>query len=59
MEKLYTVQEVAEILKITEGTLRNYLSAGKVNFIKVLGNTRIKESELKRLISPEGDKDEQ
>lgn len=59
MEKLYTVQEVAELLKITEGTLRNYLSAGKVNFIKVLGNTRIKESELKRLINPEGEKDEQ
>lgn len=54
MEKLYTVQEVAKLLKITEGTLRNYLSAGKVNFIKVLGNTRIKESELKRLINPEG-----
>lgn len=52
MEKLYTVQEVAEFLKITEGTLRNYLSSGKVNFIKVLGNTRIKESELKRLVKP-------
>lgn len=52
MEKLYTVQEVAEILKIAEGTLRNYLSAGKIAHVKVLGNTRITESELKKHIVP-------
>lgn len=49
---LYTVQEVASILKVTEGTMRNYLAAGKINFIKVLGNVRITQEELERHIKP-------
>ena len=52
--RIYTVREVAKILKITEGTMRNYLSQGKINYIKVLGNTRITQKELERLINPEG-----
>lgn len=50
MDKLYSVKEVAEILGVTEGTVRNYLTNGKIKYVKVLGNTRIKETELKRLI---------
>lgn len=52
MDKLYSVKEVAEILGVTEGTVRNYLTNGKIKYVKVLGNTRIKETELKRLIKP-------
>lgn len=48
--KLYTVKEVAEILKVKEGTMRNYLSTGKIDFIKVLGNTRITQEELEKHI---------
>ena len=48
--KLYTVKEVAEILKVKEGTMRNYLSTGKIDFIKVLGNTRITREELEKHI---------
>ena len=51
--QIYTVREAAKILKITEGTMRNYLSQGKINYIKVLGNTRITQKELERLIDPE------
>ena len=51
--RIYTVREAAKILKITEGTMRNYLSQGKINYIKVLGNTRITQKELERLIDPE------
>lgn len=52
MDKLYSVKEVAEILGVTEGTVRNYLTNGKIKYVKVLGNTRIKEIELKSLIKP-------
>ena len=51
--RIYTVREAAKILKITEGTMRNYLSQGKIEYIKVLGNTRITQKELERLINPE------
>ena len=51
--RIYTVREAAKILKITEGTMRNYLSQGKIEYIKVLGNTRITQKELERLIDPE------
>lgn len=58
--EMYTVQEVAEMLKITEGTLRNYLSKGQIKHVKFLGNTRITREELEKHIKPvdneEGDK---
>lgn len=50
--EMYTVQEAAELLKITEGTLRNYLSDGKIKHVKVFGNTRITKEELERHIKP-------
>ena len=52
MNKLYTVKEVAEILTVSEGTVRNYLSEGKIKFVKILGNTRITKEELEKLINP-------
>lgn len=52
MDKLYSAKEVAEILGVTEGTVRNYLTKGKIQHVKILGNTRIRESELKGLITP-------
>lgn len=48
--KYYTVKEVAEMLKISEGTLRNYLSEGKIKHVKFMGNTRITEKELNKHI---------
>lgn len=59
MDKMYSVKEVAEILGVTEGTVRNYLTKGKINHVKVLGNTRIKETELKGLIKPSKKEEEE
>lgn len=56
MEQMYSVKEVAELLSITQGTVRNYLTDGKIKFVKILGNTRIKESEIKRLMKPSKEK---
>ena len=54
MAEMYTVKEVAEILKISEGTVRNYLSSGKVKYVKFLGNVRITKEELEKHIKPAG-----
>lgn len=50
--EMYTVKEVADILKITEGTVRNYLSQGLIRHVKILGNTRVPKAELEKLIKP-------
>ena len=50
MDKLYTVKEVAAILQVAEGTVRNYLTYGQIKYVKILGNTRIKKEELEKHI---------
>lgn len=57
MLEMYTVKEVAEKLKISEGTMRNYLSSGKIKYVKFLGNVRITEEELEKHIKPSGKED--
>lgn len=54
MDKLYTVDEVKDILKVSENTVRRYLSEGKLKYVKIFGNTRITEEELKKHIKPSG-----
>jgi excisionase family DNA binding protein len=52
MEKLYTVKEVANILRITEGTVRNWIRLGDIQAIKISGILiRIPEEELERLLN--------
>lgn len=51
MEKLYTPQEVADILGFALKTVQNYISEGKIKSVKVFGSNRVTESELKRIIS--------
>ena len=57
MDKLYTVDEVKDILKVSENTVRRYLSEGKLKYVKVFGNTRITEEELEKHIKPSGKKE--
>lgn len=52
MSKLYTVDEVKDILQVSESTVRRYLSQGKLNYVKVFGNTRITKEELEKHIKP-------
>ena len=47
--KLFTVKEAAEILGYKEASLRNSISRGEVNTIKVLGSVRITVAELERI----------
>lgn len=46
-DKVYTVLEVAARLKISERTVRRFLSAGTLAFVRVGRNVRIEESEIK------------
>jgi excisionase family DNA binding protein len=48
--KFYTISEVAEILKVTQGTVSEWVRKGKIGAIKVGGTktVRISEEDLKR-----------
>ena len=50
MEKYYTPEEVAELLKVSRETVYNWLRAGKLKGAKVFNFWRISETELKRLL---------
>ena len=50
--QLYTVKEASELIKITEGTLRNWIYTGKIKAVKVHGATRIREQDLLDIIEP-------
>lgn len=47
--KLFTVKEVAEITRKSEQGIRNLISKGEINSIKVIGATRITQEELERI----------
>jgi len=51
--KIYTSQEVAEILRVHEMTIRRYIKMGKIRPINTDGAIRISETELKRFINGE------
>lgn len=50
MEKYYTPEEVAELLKVSRETVYNWLRAGKLKGTKIFNFWRITESELNRLL---------
>ncbi|MBT1279310.1 helix-turn-helix domain-containing protein [Thermoanaerobacter sp. CM-CNRG TB177] len=56
MEKLYTPEELAELLKVSRETVYNWLRSGKLKGIKVVNFWRIPESELNRLLGLDGNK---
>lgn len=50
MEKLYTIKETMEYLRISRGTFYNWMKQGKISVVEFNGKTkRVPESELKRL----------
>lgn len=53
IEKLYTVEEVAEMASVTGRTIRNYLKSGKLVGRKIGGQWRFPESEVQRLLTGE------
>ena len=50
METIYTVEEVAKLLKVSEATIRAWIQYKKIEFIKVGKSVRIKQSEVERLL---------
>ncbi len=51
IEKLYTVEEVAELASVTGRTIRNYLKSGRLQGRKIGGQWRFPESEVQRLLT--------
>ncbi len=49
MQKLYTVQEVSNILKVSKKTIYRMIKSGKLKAVKV-GQWRIKQEDLDKLL---------
>lgn len=49
--KVYTLDEVADILKVTKRSLYNYVKAGKLQAVKVGKYWRVTENNLQAFIS--------
>jgi excisionase family DNA binding protein len=50
MEKLYTIQEVADILKVSKKSVYRYIKSGKLK-AKKIGQWRIRKSDLEKFIN--------
>ena len=50
MEKLYTTEEVAGLLKVSVITIRRYIKSGKLKASKIGKDYRIKESDIESLL---------
>ena len=48
--KLYTPNEVAEILKLSRQTVYNYITAGKLRSVQLGREHRISEEDLKEFL---------
>ena len=48
--KLYTLKEVADILKVSRQTIYNYLAAGRLRATKIGREYRVTEKDLKKFI---------
>jgi excisionase family DNA binding protein len=44
--KLYTIDEIADILKVTQRTIYNYIKSGALKAIKIGKYWRVKHSDL-------------
>ena len=49
--KVYTLDEVADILKVTKQTLYNYIKAGTLHAVKMGKYWRVSEESLQAFIS--------
>lgn len=49
--KLYTIEEIATILKVTERTIYNYIRSGALHAIKVGKYWRVKHEDLEQFLT--------
>ena len=55
MEKLYTIQEVADLLQVHQMTVRNWINDGKIKSLRISErNIRISKAELDRFVNDRG-----
>ena len=57
MKKLYTVQELAEIMNVATNTIYKYEKTGQIKCIKNLRPMRFTQDEVERLIGEELNKE--
>lgn len=51
MEEIMTIPEVARYLKLSKSKIYNLVQAGKIPYLKIGRNVRIRESDLKQWIN--------
>ena len=51
--KTYTIQEVADILQVSDQAVRKYIDKGIIKKIPNIGAVRISQAELERFINGE------
>jgi excisionase family DNA binding protein len=57
VNKIYTVNETAEILRVSTNTIWRWIKDGKLKSIKLINDkTRITENEIKRFMGDSDDK---
>ena len=49
--KLYTLEELTDMLNVTVYTLRNYVKSGKLKAAKIGGKGRVSEENLKKFVN--------
>ena len=50
MEKYITAKEVADVVKLSEQTIRRYVMLGQIPFYKIVRAVRFKPSEIQKWI---------
>jgi len=51
--KMYSLKDLAQLLKVTERTLHNYIKSGKLKGQKIGGKWQISESNLRKFVNGE------
>ena len=56
--KVYTIEELVEVLQVTRRTIYNYLKDGKLKAVKMGKYWRVTEKQLEEFLSPTNEKKE-
>ena len=51
--KLYSLQELAKLLEVSERTIHNYVKAGKIKGVKVGGKWKFTEENIRKFVNGE------
>lgn len=54
LNSLYTVQEVANKLNLSEQTIRKLIKKGEINVVRIGRNIRISRQELDKIMEAQG-----